>query len=181
MDILHIMIKTKSKVINITGYQPQGKVLWRYYLYFVINLHKSFIQMIEARTKKTQVNNYLYVYALNIFVCSFHTFPLCFFLSLMELMFCRSLYRGRGGGRGRHSVRLRGLWRTEHYAHWCRPLLLQHGQSLAMTVVTFLMSRRGEKHSKNKPMEKNVTVQLNTFFKWSNLWHSLFKLCQTTR
>lgn len=51
------------------------------------------------------------------------------------------LHRGRRGRRGKHRVWMR-LWWTEHYTHGCRPLLLQHGQSLAMTVrnLGFLLS-----------------------------------------
>lgn len=72
---------------------------------------------------------------------------------LMDLTSGRSPHRGRGGGRGEHRVRLPGLRRTEHYAHWCRPLLLQHGQSLAMTYGNSChvtrWTWRGAKHSKN--------------------------------
>lgn len=55
------------------------------------------------------------------------------FLLLMVLIFAH--YRGCGGWCGKHRVWLCGLWRTEHYAHWCRSLLLQYGQNLVMTAV----------------------------------------------
>lgn len=71
-------------------------------------------------------------------------------------------YRGRGGRCGKHRVWLCGLWWTEHYARWCRPLLLQHGQSLAMTeakkpTVTCLMSPGGQEEEE-KTFQKTTTT-----------------------
>lgn len=58
-----------------------------------------------------------------------------YFLLLMDLISGWLCYRGCGGWCGEHRVWLCGLWRTEYDTYWSRPLLLQHGQTLAMTAL----------------------------------------------
>lgn len=95
-------------------------------------------------------------------------------------------YRGRGGWCGEHHVWLCGLGWTGHYTHRCRPLLLQHGQSLAMTGgrLTHLMAprwtERWENNPKTRTVEKGVTVQLNTFLQKEQLLIFHVKMCWTT-
>lgn len=84
----------------------------------------------------------------------------------LSLSFCLLHYRRCGGRCGKFCVWLCRLWRTEYYTQRCRPLLLKLGQGLAMTEVnmhlhgtSFIMTVERWKHSKNKHMEEEVTVQ----------------------
>lgn len=91
---------------------------------------------------------------------------------LMDLIFGH--FRGCGDWRGKHRVRLCGLWRTTHHTQWCRSLLLQYGQSLAMTAVNLRAAgaiNRWREWGENIPkqagrgrMEEDVTVQHNPIF-----------------
>lgn len=92
--------------------------------------------------------------------------------------------RGRGGWRGEHRVWLCGLWRTEHYTQWGRPLLLQHGQSLAMMAfrgtVTKPVSPDGEegvktfqkkKNNNNKQMEEQEERTVILLYNWAHFFY----------
>lgn len=104
-----------------------------------------------------------------------------------SFFFC--LHRGRGSRRREHRVRLCGLWRTEHHTHRRRPLLLQHGQILAMIPAELTPARADRR--RNKTFQKSrlrtdsdVTVQPNTYntlilFVCLFFFCSLWTLCQT--